>query len=307
MKRSGDRLSADLDQRLKLEILRIAAAEQPLSVRALYYRCVISAILDFITKDHGNDRRNERLVQSRCLSLRREGLLPWEWIVDPSRSSYAVARYESPTDFAEIAPLYYSRDFWAGQNYRPIVVVEKVAALGTVLDHCRSFGVDVVATKGYGSASQLKDLAEQIAPFIEAGQIIVALVLADFDPSGCDWPRAAEVEVKEHLERLGYSEDDIEFQRILMTQEQAAYLGQQVALRPPNEADARTKAWLELYGFAPDEETVVELDAAAPSEVRRLLTQSFEDLFDGDLQDERNAQAADRDRIREALASLTDA
>jgi len=173
-----------------------------------------------------------------------------------------------------------------------------------VLSHCNQHGVDVVATKGYSSCSQLKDLAETLAPLIDEGQTIVALVLADFDPSGSDWPRAAEVEVKEHLERLDSDPLRIMFDRILMTQAQAASLGEAVALRPPNKDDSRTKRFLAFYGFAPTDEVCVELDALAPTEVRSMLSAQFSLLFHGDLSAELAAQDEDRQRIREALESL---
>ena len=48
----------------------------------------------------------------------------------------------------------------------------------------------------------------------------------------------------------------------------------------------------------------MELDALAPVEVRSLLTDSFEALFDGDLAGEQAQQQADRERIRQALVAL---
>lgn len=308
-----DHLPREQDQLLRLELLRMAAAEQPLSVRALYYRAVLNPALPFITKDKGNDRRNERLVQSRCLALRRAGEMPWSWIVDPSRASYEADRWAGPAAFADVAPWYYRRDLWAGQGQRPVVLVEKAAAIGTVLQHCNQAGVDVWATKGYGSASQLKDLAEQLHPLLELGQSVVALVLADFDPSGWGWPQAAETEIRSHIRRLGPVLGELSFERVLMTQEQAEELGDRVALRPPNTADARTLGFLDAHGIPYERvgkeircsvECCVELDALSPTEVRSLLTERFEGLFDGDIAGELEQQRADRDRIREALASL---
>lgn len=303
---STQKLTAAEDAFLREELLRIARQEQPLSVRALYYRAVLSASLPFITKDKSGSRRNERLVQSRCLELRRSGAMPWNWITDPSRADYSVNRWNSPADFSDVAPFYYRRDLWASQQARPVVLVEKAAAIGTVLEHCRRNGVDVVATKGYGSCSQLKDLAEAIGEHIKKDQRVVALVLADFDPSGCDWPRAAEVEVKSHLLRMGLEAGSrqLMFDRVLMTAEQAAGLGQQVALRPPNGEDTRTEAWLDANDFRADQETCVELDAASPKEVRELLTQRFTMLFKGDISTELEAQDQDRDSIKQALAGL---
>jgi hypothetical protein len=299
-----EHLSREQDALLRAELLRIAAAEHPLSGRALYYRAVLASSLPFLTKDADGSRRSERLVAGRCLELRRSGAMPWEWITDPSRASYEVERFSDPAAFAATAPWYYRRDLWAGQGQRPVVLVEKAAAISTVLQHCNAAGVDVWATKGYGSATQLKDIALAAHPLLERGQHHTVLVLADFDPSGWGWPQSAEAEIRSHLDRLGPVEAEISFERLLMTEEQAAGLGPQVALRAPSDKDARTKAFLERFDFDAADEVCVELDALSPSEVRSLLTDRFEELFDGDLADERALQQADRDRIREALAAL---
>lgn len=282
----------------------MAAAEQPLSVRALYYRAVLNPRLPFITKDSSGERRNERLVSGRCLSMRRSGEMPWEWIVDPSRASYTTRRFASPAAFAEIGPWYYRRDLWAEQAHRPVVLIEKAAAVGTIKQHCQSAGVEFWATKGYASASQVSDIAESLVPVLQSGQDVTVAVLADHDPSGQDWPRAAEHDLRRHLRRLHCDPDAVAFERLLMTQQQAAGLGQDVALRAASENDARTAGFLERFGYEADQEACVELDAMAPSEIRGLLSELFERLHSGSLADELAAQDADRERIRLALEAL---
>lgn len=304
MSPNSDRLCPEEDLLLRSELCRMAAAEQPLTVRALYYRAVLNPVLPFITKDTGNDRRNERLVQSRCLALRRSGEMPWSWIVDPSRASYSTQRFASPADFAAVAPWYYDRDLWAGQTDRPIVLIEKVAAVGTIQRHCRDSGVEFWATKGYSSASQVLQIAEYLEPVMLSGQAVTVAVLADFDPSGCDWPRAAEEDLRQQLRRLGHDHEAVTFERLLMTPAQASGLGQSVALRAPSDKDARTDGFLERYGFGADDEVCVELDALAPTEIRGLLSELFDRLHAGSLAEEQAAQEADRERIRQALEAV---
>ena len=302
---SRDHLTREQDALLRSELLRIAAANHPLSVRALYYQAVLSQALPFIVKDKDRDRRNERLVSGRCLDLRRSGEMPWEWITDPSRADYSVERFSDLASFAAVAPWYYRRDLWAGQGQRPVVLVEKAAAISTVLNHCNAAGVDVWATKGYGSSTQFCTVALAAHPLLERGQAHTVLVLADFDPSGWGWPQSAEAEIRSHLDRLGPVAAEIRFERLLMTETQASGLGRQVALRAANPKDCRTKSFLERFGLAEDAEVCVELDALAPAEVRSLLTDSFEALFDGDLAGEQAQQQADRERIRQALVALS--
>ncbi|WP_155724524.1 hypothetical protein [Prochlorococcus marinus] len=44
----------------------------------------------------------------------------------------------------------------------PIVIVEKVGQVPVFLQQVHSFGVDLVATKGYPSATQMYELAREI-------------------------------------------------------------------------------------------------------------------------------------------------
>jgi len=315
---AGDQLPADQDAALRAEILRIVTAEHPITCRGLYYQCVLSPALPWLTKDKSGSRRTEGLIGRRCLDMRRSGVIPWDWITDESRTNYGQRRWDSPDEFAAVAPWYYRRDLWARLPERPVVLVEKAAAIGTVLDHCRSYGVDTWATKGYGSASYLKDLAASLRPHLEQGQAIQALVLADFDPSGWGWPQAAETEIRFHLQRFGLDPQMISFDRILLTQQQAAWLGDEVSLRPPNTADTRTLGFLDAHsipyqlielGKAKQVECLVEccaeLDAMRPSDIRQLLSDRFEQLAGDELDQQRELETVDRDRIRTALIALS--
>lgn len=190
-RKSPKLLCREQDTFLRLELLRLAAELQPITVRGLYYQAVVSASLDFITKDSLGSTTNYDLVQRRVLDLRKSGEMPWNWVVDESRASYGVNRWDNPAGFAETAPLFYRLDFWREQSARPVVMVEKAGQIPVYLQHARQLGLDVVACKGYGSASHLRSVALDVQSYVSEGQAIQLLVAADFDPSGDDWPRAA--------------------------------------------------------------------------------------------------------------------
>ena len=76
-------------------------------------------------------------MQRRLLDLRKSGELPWEWIVDESRSSYAEPRWNNPAGFAETAPWFYRLDFWREQQLRPLVLVEKAGQIPVYLQHAQ--------------------------------------------------------------------------------------------------------------------------------------------------------------------------
>ena len=147
-RKSPTLLSRDQDALLRSELLRLAAELQPITVRGLYYQAVVSSLISFIRKDSLGSTTNYDLVQRRVLDLRKSGELPWEWIVDESRSSYGVNRWNNPAGFAETAPWFYRLDFWREQQHRPLVLVEKAGQIPVYLQHAQSLGVDVAACKG---------------------------------------------------------------------------------------------------------------------------------------------------------------
>lgn len=299
-RKSPKLLSREQDTLLRSELLRLAAELHPITVRGLYYQAVVSATLDFITKDSLGSTTNYDLIQRRVLDLRKAGEMPWDWVVDESRSSYGVNRWDNPAGFAETAPWFYRLDFWRSQSIRPLVLVEKAGQIPVYLQHARDLGIDVAACKGYGSASYLRAVALSIDEHVREGQAIQLLVCADFDPSGCDWPRAALEEIRSHVTYP----DMVQMERVLVTEADLNAFGAAVALRPPNKNDSRTKRFLERYGFSPEDEVCVEMDAMSPADARARIESVVMGLFDGDMDEERALQTEQRERITQALEGL---
>ena len=288
---------------LREELTRLARELAPTTVRSLYYQAVLSPTLDFITKDSGGSKSNYIAVQSRVLELRQEGLIAWADVIDSSRTDHSFDRWNAPAGFAQIAPLYYRLDLWRDQPTRLIVLVEKDGQIPVYQDHAERFGVDVWACKGYGSSSHLRLLALSIREYLEAGQWVKVLVGADFDPSGCDWPRAAEAEIRQQL-GLSNTDPALVFERELVTFTDVLELGPAVALRAANPKDSRTRAWLQEHGFDADTEAVVEMDAISPAVARQRMERHFEQLYLGDFDEALERQEQHRAEIEEALAGL---
>ncbi len=288
---------------LREELTRLARELAPTTVRSLYYQAVLSAVLDFIVKDSNGGKSNYKAVQTRVLDLRQEGLIAWDWLIDSSRTDYSFSRWDAPAGFAEIAPLYYRLDMWSDQPRRPIVLVEKDGQVPVYRGHAERFGVDVWACKGYGSSTHLRRLALSIKKYLEDGQRVTVLVGADFDPSGCDWPRAAEAEIRKQLD-LTHTDPSLVFERELVTFTDVLELGPAVALRAANPDDPRTKAWLKRYDLNALDEVVVEMDAISPTTGRQRMERHFRDLYVGDFETAQSRQQQHRYEIEEALAGL---
>ena len=302
-RRSPTTLTADQDLSLRFELIRLAAELKPTTVRGLYYQAVISSLLYFIQKDSDKQKTYYNLVQGRVLDLRREGLIPWDCVTDESRASYNQTRFDTPADFADVAPYYFRLDFWRDQDVRPLVMVEKAGQVPVYLSHARGMGVDVVACKGYSSVTHMRDLAGVIDGWMDQGQDVELIVCADFDPSGDDWPRAALEEIRQHVGRPGQFRE-VTMRRELVTVDDLAELGPAVALRAANPNDSRTRAFLDRYGFSADTECCVEMDAMNPNVARARVERAVMEMFNGDMEAERALQQEHRDRIAAALLSL---
>lgn len=302
-RRKRQDLSTLQDMILKGKLIDLARDMAPITVRGLYYQSVLHPLLPFITKDSDGDKHNYDLIQGRVTNLRRDGTIPWEWIVDESRASYKRDRYANVSDFASIAPYYYGLDYWDDQRYRPLVIVEKNGQVGVYRDHASSFGVDIASTKGYGSISHIRRIVEEsILPYLEKAQDVYLLIAADFDPSGNHWPVSMIDEIKSMLPR--HLPGSLLDSRVLLNYADALTLGSSVALRLPNPNDSRTKAFCHEYGLSPMSAVCTEMDAMAPTLARGRMEEIFTTLFDGDIEDKRQEEAEHRVIIRDKLAGL---
>ena len=58
------KLTTVQDRQVKEEIIRIVKEQAPITVRGIYYLCVLSEKLPFLSKDSGGSKRNYVLVQA---------------------------------------------------------------------------------------------------------------------------------------------------------------------------------------------------------------------------------------------------
>ena len=286
---------------LRQAIQEIVAEQKPITVRGIYYQCVLDKRLPFVTKDSAGGFRNYRLVAKRALDMRREGLIPWSSVVDPSRNHYDKQRWVEPADFADVAPRFYRKDYWANAEFRPVLLVEKDGQVAVYEQFVDFYGVDVWSCHGYGSASHLWSLAQYIKA---TQQDVVILICADWDPSGCDWPRAAEHELSNHL--LGHNKGVV-YDRVLIRKEDVEDLGQKVALRAPNKNDPRVSNWLWENDYSAEDEVVVEMDAMPPNQARKRIGEVIEEIMidEGiDLSKNSVLEEQERRKIEEALSLI---
>src|SRR5262249_32574814 len=123
-----------------------------------------------------------------------EGMIPWPWIVDETRSVEALPTWDDPESFGESVMSGYRRNKWDGQPVRVEVWSEKGTVRGTLKPVLDEFEVPFRVLHGYASATALNQIAE------DSWDETLALYVGDWDPSGL---HMSEVDLPGRLEEYG--------------------------------------------------------------------------------------------------------
>jgi hypothetical protein len=287
-------------------------AEQGLSLtlRQVYYQFVARGLLP-------NKQAEYKRLGSVLSDARMAGVMDWDFMIDRTRNRVQLTHYSSPAEMLRRMAEGYHIDLWAGQHVRPIVFVEKDAAIGVVEGVCHTNDVPYFSCRGYTSMSELWAAAQRIREDIENGDRVLILHIGDHDPSGIDmtrdiedrlrkfvttdwlltWgagiPRPARVsDIKRHMrEHMRAEGGDIrddqqpwEVRRIALTYPQVQRYNP-----PPNPAkgtDSRFEQYVEATGL--DESW--ELDALDPAVLQNLITRELDAVRDEDVWNERVAE-----------------
>jgi len=75
-------------------------------------------------------------VQRRIVAMRRDATLPYDWIVDTSRSGIFTNTFLNPTDFIESMLWQYRADPWRSSKWYCEVWVESRSIAGVIEELC---------------------------------------------------------------------------------------------------------------------------------------------------------------------------
>jgi hypothetical protein len=206
-------------------------------------------------------------VSGLITAARRDGRLPWEVILDTSRTSSSYGTTDLASDIATIGTSSFHLDPWLGQTERVEVWVEMEDAFALLDDICRPFLVPVNSVKGFSSA----DVIHKAAQRYRTGKNVVLYYYGDCEPSGLG--------IEESLYNELWAEGCRGFQatRLAITPGQAYQLPE-VAAQELKPGDSRTKEYMRKYpglkGF--------ELDAYPTDELERALRATIRSHLDLD-------------------------
>lgn len=241
-------------------IAEYAAQGYDLTLRQLYYQHVARGLLA------NNDKSYDRLG-AIISDARRAGLIDWNSIVDRTRYVRTPASWSGPDAIIEASAAQYSIDFWAAQDYRAEVWVEKDALVSVLEVACRPWHVPFFSCRGYTSDSEIWAAAQRIRKVMAAKQSAVIIHLGDHDPSGIDMSR----DITDRLNMFVGSK--VEVRRIALNMAQVRQYNP-----PPNPAkltDTRYASYRQRYGASS-----WELDALNPTTITDLIEAQIRGLID---------------------------
>jgi hypothetical protein len=262
----------------------IVAPQQPMTVRQVFYQAVVRGYVNKTDKGPGN---GYGFVQRDLVIMRRNGMIPYEWIVDESRRMRSPAVWDSLEEYIEEIPDGYRRNLLVDYDFSIQVWLEKEALIGVVEPITDKWCVPLCPAKGYSSLSFLHSAGRELE---RLGKQIIILYLGDYDPSGQDALATVERDLPEHAPNaaaLGF-----DFRVLAVTPEQIEELA--LPTRPTKTTDTRAES------FGSDES--VELDAIEPNVLRQILDDALATCFPPDaLERNEEQEEADQDELGQLL------
>ena len=239
-------------EKLREVLYEIVEEHHPISVRGAFYQATACGVIP------KTENEGYRPVQRELLKMRREGVIPWGWITDGSRTVFGHRRYGSLDSYACQVASNYRKDYWCDSDEYVEVWLEKDALRGVIAPVViGEFGLDLFVSKGQSSATYLYEAADDI---IRDGRPTHVYVLSDFDPGGFRIFDRIDRELKDFVG------DKVELciERIAVTPEQIERY--QLPTRPVKDKDPQRAKFEREHGTG-----CVELDAMTPEALRSLV------------------------------------
>jgi hypothetical protein len=235
----------------------IAEAAQPITGRGVGYKLFTRGLIPSM-------KRSDMARVYRLLKQAREqDTIPWDWIVDETRSLEKSAAWDNPEQYIRTLERGYRREFWNQQPVRCEIVSEKGTVRGVLAPVLDRYGVGFRVMHGFTSATSAYDLSQD-----DDGRELVLLYAGDYDPSG---QYMSEEDLPARFEK--YGGDHIELKRIALTREQVEGLPSFPAADKRN--DPRYKWFVSRYG-----DRCWELDAMDPNHLRDCVETEIKKLIE---------------------------
>jgi hypothetical protein len=261
-------------------LLAIVDDGRPMTVRQVFYQATVRGLVAKVETSYAK-------VQNDLTLMRRDGVLPYDWIADNTRWQRKPHTFDSVEDALNETARFYRKNLWADADCYVEIWLEKDALSGVVLPVTSIYDVPLMVARGYASLSFLHSAAE----YINALDIPAHIYhLGDYDPSGVN----AGEKIEETLREMAPAAD-ITFERLAVTPEQIA--AWDLPTRPTKASDTRAKGFGDIS---------VELDAIEPNRLREIVQRATErHLPPRQFKVLKAAEESERTLIRRLVASVT--
>jgi hypothetical protein len=237
-------------------LLDIIDVGRPMTVRQVFYQATVHGLVEKAETGYSK-------VQTDLTLMRRDGVLPYDWLADNTRWQRKPRTFDSVEDALKETARFYRKNLWRDADCYVEIWLEKDALAGAIYPITGMYDVPLMVARGYASLSFLYSAAE----FINTLDVPVFIYhLGDFDPSGVN---ACE-KIEETLKEMA-PDADITFERIAVTQEQITHW--ELPTRPTKKSDSRSKGFGNIS---------VELDAIDPNASRALVQETIEQHLPAD-------------------------
>jgi len=257
-----------------------------LTLRALHYQLVGLGMT--------NSMQHYKRVVSAMEVARWEGLVDFEAFSDLDRTMVGDTHADTTNldDKIEEAKgqvrawaQIYNKNRWENQPIYAEVFIEKKALQAVFQNTCFDNHIALGAVKGYPSLTFLYEAAQRFKKREREGKECVILYFGDYDPSGEDIPRS----IGDNLTRMGVT---VEVRRFALFEHQVREW--KLPPAPAKLTDSRTANW--------DGIGQVELDAVKPEQLKRMVQDAIDSVFNEDLYNELlEGEKAERETYRTAL------
>ena len=237
----------------------VAEAAQPITGRGIGYKLFAQGLIPSMARSEM--QRVYRLLKE----AREQGHIPWEWIVDETRTLERCSTWDDPAQYARAVARSYRRDFWNQQPVRCEVWSEKGTIRGVLAPVLDEFAVGFRVMHGFSGATTIYEVAQD-----DDGRDLIALYVGDFDPSGMFM---SERDLPGRLS--DYGGDHVTLERIALTRAQVAGLPSFPAI--DKRKDPRYKWFRSRFG-----DNCWELDAMDPNDLRACVEQEIQSLIEPD-------------------------
>jgi hypothetical protein len=244
-------------QRLISAMRILAEPAQPITGRGVGYKMFVAGLIP--SMERSEMRRVYRLLKE----ARERGDIPWEWIVDETRSIERTSTWATPAEYARCVARSYRRDFWDQQPLRCEVWSEKGTVRGVLAPVLNQYAVGFRVMHGFSGATTVYEVSQD-----DDGRELIVLYVGDFDPSGLFM---SEEDLPKRLSK--YDGDQVELRRTALTREHVHGLPSFPAT--DKRKDPRYRWFRANYG-----DRCWELDAMDPNDLRDCVEQAIVELIE---------------------------